>query len=215
MIRIVWAPPVPPVVGPVAACSAPNIRNDGFNAEWVASEYNRPYPSTWRAGELNVNHYSNHFGVQLLQRADYYQKNMRSAKYALLIIALSFAVFFFFELWLKTGIHPIQYIMIGFSLIVFYTLLLSLTEHIGFNRAYWISFVVVLLLLLQVYTYGILSNWRPVLALSGLFVALYGYIFVLMQLEDFALLAGSIGLFVILATVMLLSRKVDWYRLGT
>lgn len=104
--------------------------------------------------------------------------------------------------------------MIGFSLVVFYALLLSFTEHIGFNKAYWASFAAILILL-AIYTYGILGQWKPVALLAGLFGALYGYIFILLQLEDFALLAGAAGLFAILASIMILSRKVDWYQIGS
>lgn len=191
-----------------------NITETAFDARWTASEYNRSFPDQWVGKDQSVNREGGVFGVRLLQRADHYQKNMRSAKYALLIIALSFAVFFFFEIWLKTGIHPIQYAMIGFSLVVFYALLLSLTEHIGFNNAYWASFAAILILL-AIYTYGMLGQWKPVALLAGLFGALYGYIFILLQLEDFALLAGAAGLFAILASIMILSRKVDWYQIGS
>ncbi len=188
-----------------------NITSQGFDATWTASEYNRPFPTYWSDSEFVAAGDQGTFGVKLIQTADFYQKNMRSAKYAILVIALSFMSFFFFEMMLKIRIHPIQYILIGLSLAIFYALLLSFTEHVGFNLAYLISFSAVFLLI-AAYAFAIFKTWRPILILSCIFTMLYGYIFVLLQLEDYALLAGSVGLFFILASVMLLSRKIDWYN---
>jgi inner membrane protein len=189
-----------------------NISSTGFTARWGASEYNRPFPAFWADSEYKDVMNQGLFGLALLQPADHYQKNMRTAKYAFLVIALSFLAFFLFEILLKARIHPVQYIMIGFSLAIFYALLLSFSEHIGFDWAYLASFAAVLLLIAP-YTYSILKRARPVWLISGLFTMLYGYIFVILQLEDYALLAGSLGLFAILAAVMLLSRKIDWYNI--
>ena len=188
-----------------------DITANGFEASWTANEYNRPFPNYWQDNEYQVHEGSEKFGVKLIQTADFYQKNMRSAKYAILVIALSFITFFFFEMMLKIKIHPVQYILIGLSLAIFYALLLSLTEHIGFNLAYLISFAAVVLLI-SIYAFAIFKKLKPILILTALFSMLYGYIFILLQLEDFALLAGSVGLFLILATVMLLSRKINWYN---
>ncbi len=190
-----------------------NITDQGFDAKWTANVYNRPFGDFWRDAEYSPQPEQTAFGVTLLQTADYYQKNMRSAKYAMLVIALSFMFFFFYEMLLKIRIHPIQYLLVGLSLAVFYALLLSITEHLGFNKAYWISCAAVVLLI-AVYAYAIIKKLSLIALLVFLFVLLYAYIFVLLQLEDFALLAGSIGLFFILATVMLLSRKIDWYRIN-
>lgn len=138
---------------------------------------------------------------------------MRSVKYAFLVITLSFMVFFFYEMLLKIKIHPIQYIMIGLSLATFYALLISFTEHIGFNQAYLISAIAVIALI-AFYAFAIIRKTKLIVLLCVLFSMLYAYIFVLLQLEDYALLAGSIGLFVILAAVMTMSRKVNWYQIG-
>ena len=114
---------------------------------------------------------------------------MRSAKYAILIILLTFGVIFFTEIMNKTRIHALQYLLVGLALCLFYSLLLSFSEHIGFNPAYLLSLI-----------------------MSGLLSVLYLYIFVLIQLETFALLAGSLGLFIILAMVMYFSKKIDWFN---
>jgi inner membrane protein len=191
------------------------INSEGFTAHWDANEYNRPFGDFWEDNGFSFgDNVQNAFGVELIQTADFYQKNERSVKYAMLIIALSFVVFFFFEMLLGIRLHPIQYILIGLSLVIFYALLLAFTEHIGFNSAYGFSCLAVISLI-AVYAYSIVKRTGLVLMLTGLFATLYGYVFVLLQLEDYALLAGTIGLFVILATIMLLSRKVDWYKLGS
>jgi inner membrane protein len=188
------------------------ITTSGFSATWNASEYNRPFPDFWSDDAYQALNDQVTFGVKLIQTADHYQKNMRSAKYALLVISLSFMVFFFFEIMLKIRIHPIQYGMIGLGLAIFYLLLLSLTEHLGFDQAYLISAGAVIGLVVF-YALAFLPNKKTAALLTLLFLMLYAYIFVLLQLEDYALLAGSVGLFLILATVMLLSKRVNWYSL--
>ena len=191
------------------------ISAEGFEAHWDANEYNRSFPDHWIATNSSIQSSGNEhsFGVNFIQTADHYQKNMRSAKYAILVITLSFLVFFFYEIFLKIRIHPIQYMMIGFSLAIFYALLLSFTEHIGFNTAYLISASAVTILI-ALYAYAIIQKTKMIVWLTALFVMLYGYIFILLQLEDYSLLAGTIGLFAILAAVMMLSRKMDWYKIG-
>jgi inner membrane protein len=189
------------------------ITDKGFTAHWDASEYNRPFPDFWRDAEYQFDSNTGVFGVKLYQTADFYQKNMRSVKYAFLVITLSFLVFFFYEMLLKIKIHPIQYIMIGLSLAIFYALLISFTEHIGFNQAYLISAVAVIGLI-AFYAYAIIRKTKLIVLLTGLFSMLYAYIFILLQLEDYALLAGCIGMFAILASVMTMSRRVNWYEIG-
>ncbi len=194
--------------------STHDIGQQGFTAHWDANQYNRLLPDHWADQEhdLGPENSQNNFGVDFVQMADHYQKNTRSTKYAILVIALSFVVFFFYEILLKIRIHPIQYMLVGLSLAIFYVLLLSLTEHIGFNKAY-ISSALAVITLIGLYIHAIIQKPRYTLMMAGLFGLLYGYIFVLLQLEDYALLAGALGLFAILACVMLLSRKVDWYGL--
>jgi len=115
------------------------ISDDGFTAEWKATEYNRTFKNMWKNNEVRLSDNSALFGVELVQTVGHYQKNMRSAKYALLILSLSFLVFFFFEILKGSKIHPVQYIFIGLALSVFYILLLSFSEHVGFNIAYIIA----------------------------------------------------------------------------
>ena len=186
------------------------ILEQGFTADWKVLDFNRNYPQQWVGSQ---NHLKNTtFGVKLFASVDEYTKNTRSAKYAFLLISLSFLVFFFFEIINGLNIHSIQYIFIGLAISIFYVLLLSLSEHIGFNGAYWISTLAIIGLIVS-YSSAILKDTKKTAILAAILAALYIFIFIILQLEDYALLAGSVGLFTVLAIAMLLSRKIDWYNL--
>ena len=135
---------------------------------------------------------------------------MRSVKYAILFIALNFIIFIFIEMKSKVRIHPFKYSLVAFALLIFYALLTSVGEQTGFNLAYIISALAVTLLI-SWYTYSILRNIRMTVWVIILQSALYLFLFTILQLQDYALLTGSTGLFVILAIVMLLSRQIRWY----
>jgi inner membrane protein len=135
---------------------------------------------------------------------------MRTVKYALLFIALTFCLFFFIEILKKRSVHPLQYILVGLALCIFYTLLLSVSEYTGFNIAYVIASVATIGLI-TAYTYSIFKQAGVAIALTSFLSALYGFIYILIQLQDGALLFGSIGLFILLAIVMFYSRRIDWY----
>lgn len=186
------------------------ISENGFVATWQSTEYNRPFKDVWKDSEVQLAHRGESFGVDLVQTVGHYQKNMRSAKYALLIISLSFLVFFFFETLKGSRIHPVQYIFIGLALSIFYSLLLSLSEHIGFGLAYLIAACAVVGLI-SWYSKFMLRQGNNVMILTLILGGLYTYIYILLQMEEFALLVGSIGLFMVLAISMYLSRNMDWY----
>lgn len=185
------------------------INEKGFSAKWKVLQVSRSYPQVWKDG-AQYNIPESAFGVKLLQPADSYAKTERSVKYGLLVIALTFTVFFFIEILQKRQVHPLQYILVGIALCVFYSLLLSVSEYLGFNIAYMIA-TIATVTLICLYVLGIFKKAAIAggfgLALGGL----YTYLFILIQLEDYALLFGSIGLFVILAIIMYFSRKIDWY----
>ena len=189
-----------------------DVNDDGFVSNWSINKYSHSYPKMWTSDNsiLNKNFA---FGVNLIKPIDDYGKNHRTAKYALLIISLTFGIFFFFEILFKKSIHPIQYTLVGFSLSIFFLLLLSFTEHIGFDKAYLISSLSTTILIVT-YAKFILSSKRAVLILSFLLLALFGYIFIILQMKDFALLAGSLALFAVLVVVMILSRNINWYELS-
>jgi inner membrane protein len=142
---------------------------------------------------------------------DEYQQNERVSKYGFLVIGLTFLIFFLIQSISKINIHIFQYSMIGIALIMFYTLLISITEHSSFSLAYGISGIAVVALI-TLYSVSILKNKKFPMFIATSLSVLYAFIFVIIQMEDYALLAGSIGLFFILAAVMYFSRKIDWSK---
>jgi inner membrane protein len=140
---------------------------------------------------------------------DHYTKNERTVKYAFLLITLTFTVYFFCEILKKQKVHPLQYGLVGAALVIFFILLLSLSEHLGFDPAYVVSSSATILLI-SLYSRSIFSAKKYALVVGSLLVALFGFIYIILQLEDYALLAGSMALFVIIALIMYLTRKVKW-----
>lgn len=185
-----------------------DITSKGFVAEWNILHLNRNYPQQWTSND-NQNISESAFGVDLLFPVDHYQKSTRSAKYAVLFLFLTFLVFFINEIMNKSRIHPIQYLMIGLALVIFYTLLVSLSEYIGFNLSYLVSAIMTISLITG-YAFSILTRKGAIVA-GAILVILYGFLFVLLQLEDYSLMIGSFGLFIILAFAMMASRKINWY----
>ncbi|WP_162055446.1 cell envelope integrity protein CreD [Pontibacter pamirensis] len=187
------------------------VTEKGFEAEWNVLHLNRNFPQIWTSDRHSVSDSS--FGIDLLLPVDNYQKSYRSIRYAILFIGFTFLAFFFIEVLNKIFIHPIQYILVGVALVVFYTLLLSLSEHLKFNIAFIVSAVSTLLLIAG-YIRAILRSSKLTMLISGILSVLYTFIFVIIQLQDYALLIGSVGIFIILGLVMYFSRKIDWYNLN-
>lgn len=185
------------------------INANGFTANWKILSLNRSYPQSWTDGVKNL--ISSSFGVKLLMPVDGYQRNMRTVKYAIMFIFLTFLTFFMIEILNKRAIHPIQYMLIGSALIIFYTLLLSLSEHFKFNTSYTISSAATVAMI-TLYTRSVFKNNRITLSVAGIVTGLYSFLFVVLQAEDYALLFGSFGLFALLALTMYLTRKVDWFN---
>lgn len=185
-----------------------NIDNNGFSANWKVLNFNRNFPQGWKNDEYRVT--GSDFGVNLVTVADHYQKSSRSAKYGILVILFVFLSFFLNEIITKQKVHPFQYILVGFSVLVFYLLLLSLSEQIGFNPAYLISAVSVITMVF-LYTRTFMKSLTHSLIQTMILTFSFGFIFVLLQLETLALLVGSIGLFVVLALTMFFTRKINWY----
>ena len=188
------------------------VAEDGFTADWKVLHLNRNYPQFWQNAQYNVS--SSAFGTKLILTADIYQKSTRLAKYAIMFLVFTFAAFFFSEIINRQRIHPIQYILIGLAILIFYTLVLSLSEYIHFNYAYILSALSVTLLI-SGYARAIISNTRFSLTILGILTILYCYLFIVLQLEDYALILGSLGLLSILTLVMYITRKIDWYEVET
>ncbi|WP_242202394.1 cell envelope integrity protein CreD [Aestuariivivens insulae] len=183
------------------------ITENGFDAKWKILELNRPFSQEYKNNIPDLTEFAS--GVNFMIPVDEYQKSERSAKYGFLVIGLTFLIFFLIQTLSKISIHPFQYLMIGLALTMFYTLLVSISEHSNFFKAYLIAGISVVLLI-SLYSKSILKNIKFPLFIGISLSALYTFIYVIIQLENYALLTGSIGLFLILATVMYVSRKIDW-----
>lgn len=201
-----------------------NVRDDGFDAEWKVLAINRSFSqkvagSVWES--INLDNVSclvedntmdgDGFGVELRLPVEQYQQNVRVVKYAYLFVLLTFAIVFFMELRRKCPIHPVQYLLVGIAIMLFYTLLLSFSEHLSFLVAYIIA-TVMTVAMLSLYLGSIMHDRRIGLLIGGILSVCYVFIYILLQIESYALLIGSIGLFVVLAVAMAASRKVDWYK---
>jgi len=184
------------------------VTDKGFKASWNFNRANLPFGTVLQQGSFNKANLA--FGVSMLQPADQYSKTMRSAKYAILIIGLSFALFFLVEILQSKPFHPVQYVLVGLALVIFYTLLLSISEYILFDNAYLIA-ASATVSLIALYARSHFNSWSTAGIFASVLAALYGFIFVLIRLEDTALVVGSIGLFIVLALVMYASRKINWY----
>lgn len=185
------------------------IDTEGFNAQWEIFDYNREFPQQWSGG--NVNMLNSRFGVRLVDPVDEYQKTFRSVKYAVLFISLTFLAFFLLiELFGKKRLHPIQYLLVGFALCIFYLLLISLSEHMTFDYAYLISSLAVVALTV-IYSKSMAGRRYMTVLMGMIFTGLYSFLYVMLRLEDYSLLMGSLGLFLILTAVMMGTRKIDWY----
>ncbi len=186
------------------------VSDNGFEANWKVLELNRNFPQTWTDGPQYLDESA--FGVRLLLPLDDYQKAMRSAKYGMMVIALTFLIFFLVEMLAGRKIHPFQYALVGLAICLFYILLISLSEHIPFNPAYLLSAMIVVAMV-TLYSQGIFRNPQFTLSLMAGLTGVYGFLFVTLQVADYALLMGSVGLTVLLSCTMYFTRKVDWYNL--
>jgi len=184
------------------------VNNNGFDASWKILNFNRNYPQQWMDHAQDFS--TSEFGVYFLIPLDQYLKSMRSSKYSILVIALTFLVFFLVEILTGLRIHPFQYVLVGLALTLFYVLLLSISEQIGFNLAYLYSSCMIVTMIFA-YSLSVLKN-KVVALLMLLFMMLtYGFIYIIIQLESYSLLVGSLGLFLALSITMFLTRKVNWY----
>ncbi len=185
-----------------------HISNNGFSAKWIFNKANLPFGTVLK--EYKLDEKAMAFGLTILEPADQYAKTERCVKYAILFIGLTFGLFFIIELMQHKPVHPVQYILIGLALVIFYTLLLSVSEFILFDWAYAIA-AIATISLITAYAYSHFKKFSSAAIFAGVLCTLYGFIFILIRLEDTALLVGSIGLFIVLALVMFASRKINWY----
>jgi inner membrane protein len=185
----------------------------GFEAEWQVLDLNRKIPARWLESEMPQAMSWSDFGLTLTQPAGAYQQNTRATKYGILFIALTFATFFMFEVLKKLRVHPVQYLLVGLALATFYLVLLALSETLGFGAAYGIASAAVVALV-GGYASAILRARRAGVVLGALLALVYALLYGLVVSEDYALLMGSVALLAVLAAVMYLTRRVDWYALS-
>lgn len=192
-----------------------NIDPQGFNASWQVSSFSSDMERVavmCQQGNCD-NYINNTFGVSLLQSVDIYQQAERSVKYAILFISLTFVAFFLFEVMKSLRLHPMQYLLVGCALSVFYLLLVSLSEHIDFGQAYLVASLANAGLI-GLYISAVLESRLRAAVFTGLLLLLYGMLYVILCSEDNALLMGSLLIFAILALLMVITRKLDWYRVA-
>ncbi len=184
----------------------------GFSATWQAIDLNRTYPQVWfdHAPE-DAAVMASAFGVALLQPVDDYARNVRTGKYGLLFIGLTFVALFLFEALRRLRVHPVQYLLVGLALSCFYLLLLALSEQTGFDVAYAIAATAVALIV-GGYAAAVLSTRRDGCMVGGGIAGLYALLYGLVVSERYALLIGSMGLLATVAALMYLTRRIDWYR---
>ena len=184
------------------------ITEDGFTAQWKVNYFNRSYPQEWE--NQTYDPFPSAFGVKLLVPVDEYQKTMRTSKYGLMIIILTFLSFFMIELFSKKVIHPIQYLLVGLALIIFYSILLAISEYILFQYSYLISSLLIIALI-GFYARSIYQSNQISIVISGMLMMFYGFMYVILQLQDYSLLIGTIALFIIMAAIMFFTRKINWF----
>ena len=185
-----------------------DITEEGFTAQWKVNYFNRSYPQEWESKTYDP--FPSAFGVKLLVPVDEYQKTMRTSKYGIMIIVLTFLSFFMIELFSKKVIHPIQYLLVGLALIIFYSILLAISEYILFQYSYLISSLLIIALI-GFYVKSIYQSKQISTIITGMLMMFYGFMYVILQLQDYSLLIGNIALFVILAVIMFFTRKINWF----
>lgn len=189
------------------------IGTDGFTASWSVPYFGRSYGQTWSDAAVDHGQLAGSaFGVSLVLPADAYQQTERAVKYAVLFILLTFGTFFLLELLSPERLHAMHYLLVGFALCVFYVLLLAVGEHLGFTAAYALA-AAATAGLIGGYSRSILASRARAAVVFGSLLALYGFLYVLLRLEDYSLLLGAVGLFAALALLMRLTRHLDWYSL--
>ncbi len=191
------------------------IHDNGFTADWKQPRGTGTSPEYFLLeSQKKTNYNKSGMTVEFFDSVGVYHKTERALKYALLFIVVPFIVILLFEVFTKKRIHPIQYALVGIADVIFYALLLSLAEQMHFTAAYFIAAGSVILVI-SFYTGSILKNFRRGCVLVPILALLYGYLYSALQSQDYALLIGSVGMFVILIVVMVITRNIDWYAIGS
>ena len=211
--RVALSSPWPhPLFGGSFLPNERSIDAAGFKAEWAVSSLASAAQAQLRR-DLVADAAVESLQVALVDPVDVYTQADRASKYGILFVLLTFVGFVLFELIKRLKIHPLQYLLVGLALAIFFLLLLSLSEHIPFLWAYLAS-AAACIGLQGFYLSGALHSWKRGLGFSTMLTLLYGVLYLLLDSENNALLLGSLLLFSILAAIMWITRKVDWYDVG-
>jgi len=187
-----------------------NIKEDGFDATWDINYLSRDIPLLWRA-DANSKDYSDAlFGVNFFRAIDTYSLNTRAVKYGILFLIIPFLTLFLFEIFTKKRIHPVPYLLSGIANIIFYLLLLSLSEQVQFYLAYIIA-ALAIIIMLTLYSRALLPSWNRSWYMGAILTVSYVLLYAVLNSESYALLVGSIWAFIMVALVMFFTRKLNWY----
>lgn len=188
------------------------ITDNGFSAEWDINALSRSVPESWNSSQDQFfrDLQASAFGLNFYPEFDSYQKTRRTVEYGILFLLIPFLTFFLFELIRKVKIHPVQYLLAGFGNVLFYLILLSVSEHMTFNFSYLIASSAVTIML-SLYTLSIKGIGIKGLYLLPVMTAGYSYLFFVLKSEDYALIMGTAGLFGALGLTMYLTRGINWY----
>jgi inner membrane protein len=187
-----------------------NIKEDGFDAAWDINYMSRDIPLHWKTGDDNHKYSEALFGVNFFRAIDTYSLNTRAVKYAILFLIVPFLTLFLFEILTKKRIHPVPYLLSGIANVIFYLLLLSLSEQMEFFLAYLIA-ALAIIIMLTLYSRSLLPSWSKSWYMGLVTTISYVLLYAVLNAESYALLVGSIWAFIVVALVMFLTRKLNWY----
>ncbi len=184
-----------------------NLSDSGFVAQWKITEYNKTIPNQFHGLSIPLD--NSIFGVIIQNPVNHYSQTERACKYIILFIIVIFLALFITEVYNKSKVHIFQYVLMGLAIIIFFALLLSISEFLGFNYAYLTAFSAIIIMI-YLYSTTVFKDKRSSYVLSGLVCTFFSFIFIIIQLEKTALLFGTIMLFILLAATMYLTRKITW-----
>ncbi|MDD4928814.1 MAG: cell envelope integrity protein CreD [Gallionella sp.] len=187
-----------------------SVDQKGFTAHWQVSNLARNRAAHVEAGQQAA---PETFSVDFIDPVNVYSLSERAVKYGVMFVVLVFTAFFMFEVLAGLRIHPLQYMLVGLAMAMFFLLLISLSEHLSFLVSY-IGSGAACVILIGTYLTGMLRNRRSAQAFAGGIALLYAVLYGVLQSEDNALLMGTLLMFTALASVMLLTRRMDWYQLN-
>lgn len=188
---------------------------DGFKAKWYVMSFSRDFASVMDESKTDYNQFSNsYFGVKMMIPVDIYLMTERCVKYGVLFLILPFLTFFLFEIFSKVKVHPFHYLFVGITACLFFLLLIALSEHFTFLTAF-IAGVLAVCGLITYYSCYFLKSIKRGVVIFPVMVLAYFFMYMMINSQDYALLMGTLGIFTIVAGVMIATKRVDWYSIGS